>query len=79
MTGFFDLLFSYAMIGAGFVVFGTLIHAWLFPHRLGSGSLMGLVAVSSILALVGFVLVVLGLNWHRAAADTGSAPGPREL
>lgn len=79
MTGFFDLLFSYAMIGAGFVVFGTLVHAWLFPDRLGGASLTGLLIASFVLGLLGVVLIVLGLNWHRAATDAGSSPDPREL
>ena len=78
MSGLFDLFFSYSMISAGFVLFGTVAHGWLFPERFGD-SLTGLLAVSFILGLLGAVMIVLGLNWHRAATEAESLAGPREL
>lgn len=79
MTRPFDLVFSYAMIAAGFVVFGALVHAWVFPERLAGGSLPGLVVATFALGLLGGVMMVIGLNWLRAATDEGSLPGPRKL
>lgn len=79
MSGLFDLLFSYVMIGAGFVVFGTLVHGWMFPDRLTGGSLTGLLVTSLALGLLGAIMVGIGLNWRRAATETGSLPGPRGL
>lgn len=79
MTRPFDLVFSYVMIGAGFVVFGALAHAWVFPGRLIGGTLTGLVIASFALGLLGAIMIVIGLNWHRTATDAGSLPGPRKL
>lgn len=79
MSSLFDLLFSYATIGTGFVLFGTLAHGWLFPDRIGDTAITGLLAASFVLGLLGAVLIVIGLDWHRAATDAGSPPGPRDL
>lgn len=79
MTRLFDLLFSYSLVGTGFVVFGTLFHAWVFPDRVAGGSLRGLVVISFALGLLGAVMVVIGLHWHRAATAEPSLPGPRTL
>lgn len=79
MSGLFDLLFSYVLIVAGFVVFGTLVHGWMFPNRLTGGSLTGLLVVSFALGLLGAIMVGIGLNWRRAATETESLAGPREL
>lgn len=78
MSGLFDLFFSYTMIGIGFALFGIVAHGWLFPERFGD-SLTGLLAASFVLGLLGAILILIGLNWHRAATKTGSLPGPREL
>ena len=67
------------MIGAGFVLFGTLAHGWLFPGRIGGASVAGLLAASFVLGLLGTVMIVIGFNWHRAATDLGSLPGARKL
>ena len=79
MIRLFDLLFSYTMIGGGFVVFGILAHSWVFPDRLTGGSLLGLAIVSFVLGLLGGVLLVMGLSWHRTATNVSSLAGPRKL
>lgn len=78
MNRLVDLLFSYVLIGCGFTLLGILAHGWLFPERFG-GNLTNLLVASFVVGLLGAVMIVVGINWHRTATETGSLPGPRTL